>query len=109
MADQFKERETQFEAKFAHDEELRFKAIAHRDRLFAAWVAEQMGSAAPADYAETLREYAFGRKPDALVARALQDLKDKGVTVSEVKAWRTLEHCLEVSVQEVLQDEGSSG
>ena len=109
MADQFKERETQFEAKFAHDEELKFKAIAHRNRHFAAWVAQQMGSAAPASYAETLREYAFGRNPADLIARALQDLKDKGVTVSEVKAWRTLQQCLEISEQEVLQAESSSG
>lgn len=109
MADQFKDRETQFEAKFAHDEELKFKAIAHRNRMFAAWVAGQMGATAPAGYAETLREYAFGRKPEDLVARALQDLKDKGVALSEVKAWRTLERCLEQSVQQVLQAESSSG
>ena len=107
MADQFRERETQFEAKFAHDEELRFKAIAHRNRLFAGWVAEQMGAASPADYAETLREYAFGRKAEELVARALQDLGEARVVISEVKAWRTLERCLEQSVQDVLQAHNS--
>jgi hypothetical protein len=35
----FHEREQGFEAKFAHDEELRFRVTARRDKLFARWVA----------------------------------------------------------------------
>ena len=35
----FHEREQGFEAKFAHDEELRFRVAARRDKLFARWVA----------------------------------------------------------------------
>jgi hypothetical protein len=38
----FEERERAFEAKFAHDEEMRFRAAARRDKLFAAWAAEQL-------------------------------------------------------------------
>jgi hypothetical protein len=39
MPTTFHDREQAFEAKFAHDEEFRFLAIARRDRLFAQWVA----------------------------------------------------------------------
>jgi hypothetical protein len=39
----FPERERAFEAKFAHDEELRFLVGARRDRLFAEWAAEMLG------------------------------------------------------------------
>lgn len=39
----FDEREAAFENKFAHDEELRFKAIARRDRLVGMWAAEKLG------------------------------------------------------------------
>ncbi len=39
----FDEREQAYEAKFAHDEELGFKAKARRDRRFGAWVAAQLG------------------------------------------------------------------
>ena len=33
----FDKREEAFEAKFAHDEELRFLAIARRNKLLGAW------------------------------------------------------------------------
>lgn len=39
----FDEREAAFERKFAHDEELRFKATARRDRLVGLWAAEKLG------------------------------------------------------------------
>ena len=39
----FEEREKGFERKFAHDEELKFRATARRNRLLGLWAAEQMG------------------------------------------------------------------
>ena len=36
----FDKREEGFEAKFAHDEELRFLALARRNKLLAAWAAK---------------------------------------------------------------------
>ena len=39
----FKDREKAHEAKYAHDEELRFKVEARRDKLLGLWLAEQMG------------------------------------------------------------------
>ncbi|MFL5253021.1 MAG: ATPase inhibitor subunit zeta [Rhodopila sp.] len=36
------DREQGFEAKFAHDEEVRFLARARRDKLFAHWAAEEL-------------------------------------------------------------------
>ena len=41
----FEDREKGFERKFAHDEELKFKATARRNRLLGLWAAEQMGIA----------------------------------------------------------------
>jgi hypothetical protein len=38
----FEERERAFEAKYAHDEEFRFRVTARRDKLFAHWAAEQL-------------------------------------------------------------------
>lgn len=38
----FEQRERAFEAKYAHDEELRFRMAARRDKLFARWAAEQL-------------------------------------------------------------------
>jgi hypothetical protein len=39
----FDDRESAFENKFAHDEELRFKALSRRDRLVGLWAAEKLG------------------------------------------------------------------
>src|ERR1700689_5209331 len=39
----FDKREEAFEQKFAHDEELRFKATARRNKLLGLWAAEKLG------------------------------------------------------------------
>jgi hypothetical protein len=43
MATSFDKREEGFEKKFAHDEELRFKAYARRNKLLGLWAAELLG------------------------------------------------------------------
>ena len=52
----FDDREQAFEAKFAHDEEMQFKAQARCNKLLGLWAAEKMGkSGADAeDYAKTV-------------------------------------------------------
>ena len=40
MSDAFQDRENTFEKQFAHDEDLRFKAVARRNKALALWVAE---------------------------------------------------------------------
>jgi len=37
------DREQAFEAKFAHDEEMKFMVRARRDKLFARWAAHELG------------------------------------------------------------------
>lgn len=39
----FDERENAYEAKFAHDEEMQFKALARRNKLVGLWAAELLG------------------------------------------------------------------
>jgi hypothetical protein len=39
----FDERESAFENKFAHDEEMKFRAEARRNKLLGLWAAELMG------------------------------------------------------------------
>ena len=52
----FDEREHAFEAKLAHDEELKFKARARRDKRLGLWAAGKLGKtgAAAEDYASRL-------------------------------------------------------
>src|ERR1700674_3891079 len=44
----FDKREEGFERQFAHDEELKFKATARRDRLLGLWAAGKLGLAGTA-------------------------------------------------------------
>ena len=39
----FDDRERAFETKFAHDEEMKFRIAARRNRLLGEWAARQMG------------------------------------------------------------------
>jgi hypothetical protein len=41
----FDQRKDAFENKFAHDEELRFKATARRNKLLGLWAAQKLGKA----------------------------------------------------------------
>lgn len=43
----FDDREHAFEAKFAHDAEMQFKADARRNKLLGLWAAELMGKTGP--------------------------------------------------------------
>jgi hypothetical protein len=43
----FKDREKGFENKFAHDEEMQFKAAARRNRLVGLWAASLLGKTGP--------------------------------------------------------------
>ena len=56
MTTTFDKREEGFENQFVHDEELKFKAIARRDRLLGLWAAQQLGLSGTAadDYAKSL-------------------------------------------------------
>ena len=43
MSHIFDDREKQFEAKYKHDEELRFKVHVRRDKLLGLWAAAELG------------------------------------------------------------------
>jgi hypothetical protein len=52
----FDDRENAFENKFAHDEEMQFKAVARRNKLVGLWAAELMGKSGDeaAEYAKSV-------------------------------------------------------
>ncbi len=82
----FDDREKGYEGKFAHDQELEFKARARRDKLVALWVAPQLGLAgAAADaYRKSLAMDGHEKKhEDKLVAKVMSDLSAKGVNVTD--------------------------
>jgi hypothetical protein len=74
MADGFKDREKGFESKYAHDEELRFKVMARRNKLLGLWAAGLNGlSGTDADsYARTVVQADFEEAGDNDVFRKLK-------------------------------------
>jgi hypothetical protein len=73
-----------FEKKFAHDEELRFKATARRNKLLGLWAAEKLGKAGAdadayakevvaADFEEAGDEDVFRKINNDLAGKASED------------------------------------
>jgi hypothetical protein len=82
----FDKREEAFEKKFVVDEELRFKAEARRNRLTGLWAATKLGISGEAAnaYAREIVAAEFSEGGDAaVVARLMNDLADKGITITE--------------------------
>lgn len=82
----FDEREKQFEAKFHHDQELQFKVMARRNRLFGEWAGTLMGLQAGAlkDYAAEVVQSDFEKPGDEDVfAKVKADLEAKSVAPSD--------------------------
>ena len=69
----FDDRERAYEAKFAHDEELNFKAEARRNRLLGEWAAGLLGKAGDdaRSYALTIVSSDFDEPGDEDVFRKL--------------------------------------
>ncbi len=84
--DAFHDREQAFEAKFKHEEELRFKEHAMAAKAFGLWAAEQLGmSGKDAEaYADKALECDVSHDMDVDVIHMVQqDLMSKGVKMSE--------------------------
>jgi len=82
----FDDREKAFERKFAHDEDLRFKATVRRNKLVGLWAAEKLGlSGADAEaYAKEVIRADFEQPGDEDIVRKLRkDFDAKSVPQSD--------------------------
>ena len=88
----FDKREEGFEKKFAHDEELRFKAYARRNKLLGLWAAEQLGKSGPdaEAYAKEVVLADFEEAGDNdVLKKVANDLAAKGVSEQQVRSKMT--------------------
>src|SRR5690349_19649588 len=100
----FDKREEAFERQFAHDEELKFKAEARRNRLLGLWAAEKLGkSGADADaYAKEVVTADFEEAGDGDVLRkVLGDLTAKGAGITEAEVRAKMTEFLTVAVAQI--------
>ncbi len=100
----FDDREKGFENKFAHDEALKFRAYARRNKLFGLWAAEKLGLAgADADaYAQAVVIADLQEAGDEdVIGKVKADFEAKGVAQSDHQIRRTLEEMLATAVQQI--------
>lgn len=100
----FDKREDAFEAKFARDEELRFKAEARRNKLLGLWAAEKLGKSGPdaEAYAKEVVAADFEEAGDEDVFRKVRgDFDAAGVEQSDHQIRRTMNELLGEAIAQI--------
>jgi hypothetical protein len=103
MSDAFHDRENTFEKQFAHDEDLRFKAVARRNKAIALWVAETKGlSATDAEkYASEFVGAQIGKSDDDVAAALRADLARGDVDLSDHRLRKKMDEEMAAAIASV--------
>jgi hypothetical protein len=100
----FEEREKGFERKFAHDEELKFKATARRNRLLGLWAAEKMGlsgDAAQAYAREVIKADLLEPGDEDVFRKLRSDFDARGVEQSDHQIRRMMAELMEQAMVQI--------
>lgn len=104
----FDKRQEGFENKFAHDEELKFKATARRNKLLGLWAAEKFGLSGDEaeEYAKSVVKADFEEPGDEDVFRKVrQDFDEKNIEQSDHQIRRTMDELMAEAIEQV-RDKG---
>lgn len=100
----FDKREDAAEKKYAHDEELTFKATARRNKYLGLWAAEKLGLSGDqaAEYAKSVVMADFQEAgDDDVVRKVMADLTAGKVDQSEHQVRRTMDELMGKAVAEI--------
>lgn len=100
----FDERKDSFEKKFAHDEALRFKAEARRNKLLGQWAAGLMGlsGAEAEDYVKSVIKADFQEAGDDDVFRKVKaDLIAAGAEQSDHQIRRHMDEFMAEAIKQI--------
>jgi hypothetical protein len=93
-----------FESKFAHDEELKFKAEARRNKLLGIWAAEKLGKDAEA-YAKEVILADFEEAGDEDVFRKLrEDFDAAGVEMADAEIRKQMDTLFAEAKQQIFNE-----
>ena len=93
-----------FENKFAHDEALKFKAEARRNKLLGLWAAEKMGKNddQAAEYAKEVIRSDFEEPGDEDVFRKVRgDFDSAGIDQSDHQIRRTMDELMAKAIDQI--------
>jgi hypothetical protein len=102
----FSDREQAFEAKFAHDEELRFLAVARRDKLFGRWAANRLRSSNEETEALVKAVLGIPNGPghdQALLQHIAEFLSAREAEVSAQELSTALDECRQQALRELME------
>jgi hypothetical protein len=100
----FDKRQDAFEAKFVHDQELRFKAEARRNKLLGLWAAEKLGKTGEAaqEYAKSVVAADFEEAGEEDVFRKVRkDFDAAGVNQSDHQIRRTMTELMAEAIAQI--------
>jgi hypothetical protein len=100
----FDERERAEEARFAHDEELRFKAMARRDKLLGLWAASligKTGEAATNYAAEVLKSDLEAPGEEVVFLKVRGDFQKAGLSMTDHQIHRQMTELMGVAIRQV--------
>ena len=100
----FDKRKEGFESKFAHDEELRFKSTARRNKLLGLWAAEKLGKSGEdaQAYAREVVRADMQEAGDEDVFRKIRgDFDAASVAQSDHQIRRTMEELMAEAVEQI--------
>jgi hypothetical protein len=103
----FADREKEFENRFKHDEEFRFKATARRNRMLGLWAAKLLGLAGEAAEAYAKEVVAAQFEPHGhqrVVDKLAADLAAKDPGITRARITFELEHFAEQAKQLLLKE-----
>ncbi len=101
-----RDRQEGFERKFAMDEEMRFKAMARRNKLLGLWAAEKLGKSGTEaeEYAREVVRADFQEAGDDDVLRKVRgDLDAAGRSIGDAELRRTMDDLMAKAVDQVRQ------
>jgi len=106
---QFDDRQRAFESKFAHDEEMKFRMVARRNRLLGEWAAAKMGLSEEetSSYAKDVVRADFEEAGDEdVIRKVLGDLTAAGIETSDAEIRQTLEHKTAEAKRQLIEAQG---
>ena len=103
----FADREKEFEARFKHDQDFRFKVTSRRNRLSGLWAAKKMGltDADAETYVKDVLAAQLEPGGDKRVLdKIVNDLTAKGQTITPAQVRFELDHFAEQAKQQLMKE-----
>lgn len=103
----FDDREQAFEKKFAHDEELQFKANARRNKLLGLWAAELMGlvgDEAQAYAMEVIKADLEEAGEEDVYRKVKGDLDAKNLDISEHRVRKAMAGLMDEAKKQIMEE-----